>query len=452
MQTHWIRFGLVAILAAVPITAAAQNSDYVVSAATWGSAQASAVSAAGGIVVQGNAEAGLAIVRSSRPDFASRLRQSAAIDDVRKDTITRWVDPLVGGIVSGNFTNPPNNDRYFNNIQWAPQAVDAPAAWAEGCKGEGARVAVLDGGIWDVHPDLAPNMDVARSVSFVSGQPFNADVGTFGHGTHVAGIIAAIDNGGDTNSGVIGIAPKATIIGVKVLHDGSGSFGAVIQGILYAATPIWQGGAGADIINMSLGALVPRDDPDARELLRAVRKAVRYASFKGVLVVVAAGNEAENLDRGNLVSVPAESGFAVAVSATGPVGFAYGETDFDRPASYTNFGKTAIDIAAPGGDFVYPTDENCTLPTTNGLAQVRPCWVFDMVFSTNVNGWAWAAGTSMAAPAASAVAALIKAERPWLPLIFLRSLLLHSALDLGKPGKDAFYGRGWVNALEACRQ
>ena len=452
MQTHWIRIGLAAILAAVPITAAAQSSDYVVSAATWGSAQSAAVTAAGGTVVLGHAEAGLAIVRSSRPDFASRLRQSAAIDDVRQDAITRWIDPLIGGIVSGNFTNTANNDRYFNNIQWAPQAVDAPAAWAEGCKGLGARVAVLDGGIWDVHPDLAPNMDVARSTSFVPDQPFNADVGTFWHGTHVAGIIAAVDNTGDTNSGVIGIAPRATIIGVKVLHDGSGSFGAVIQGILYAATPIWQGGGGADIINMSLGALIPRDDPDGRELLKALRKAVRHAGRKGVLVVAAAGNEAEDLDHGNLVSVPAESGPAVSVAATGPIGFAYGETDFDRPASYTNFGRTAIDVAAPGGDFVYPTEENCTLPTTNGAPVVAPCWVFDMVFSTNVGGWAWAAGTSMAAPAAAAVAAIIKSQRPWISVGALRSELLRSALDRGKPGKDPFYGKGWVNALNACRQ
>jgi subtilisin family serine protease len=247
----------------------------------------------------------VAVVRSSAPDFAPRLKQSSAIQDVQADRLIAWQHPRVGGTVTAQFTNPPNNDRYFNNIQWAPQAVDAPAAWAEGCTGLGARVAILDGGIWDVHPDLAPNMDVARSMSFVPGQAFNTDVGTFWHGTHVAGIVAAIDNTGNTNSGVIGIAPKATLIGVKVLHNGSGSFGAVIQGILYASTPIAQGGAGADIINMSLGAVFPKNDPDSRGLVAAMNKAVNFADRFGVLVVSAAGNDGLDLDHsGNFISVP----------------------------------------------------------------------------------------------------------------------------------------------------
>ena len=224
-----------------------------------------------------------------------------------------------------------------------------------------------------------------------------------------------------------------------------------MSGIVYAATPIAEGGAGADIINMSLGALIPKDDPEAKPLLKALRKAVNYAVFRGVMVISAAGNDAIDLDHTNLVSVPAESGLSISVAATGPVGFAYGATNFDRPASYTNFGKTAIKLSGPGGDFAYPTDELCLLPTTNGAPIVNPCWVFDMVLSTNVNGWAWAAGTSMAAPAVSGVAALIKAKHPNIPYFLWRLLLVASALDKGKPGLDKYHGWGWTNALEACR-
>jgi lantibiotic leader peptide-processing serine protease len=457
MRMHWVRLGFFVLFTAVPLTAFAQTSDYIVSATGWGAAQADAVAAAGGSVVFGHHGAGVAVVRSSAPDFAARLKASRAIQDVQADRIVQWQNPSVGGTIEAQFTNPPNNDRYFNNIQWAPQAIDAPAAWAEGCLGAGARVAILDGGIWNVHPDLAPNMDLARSTSFVPGQAFNTDTGTFWHGTHVAGIVAAIDNAAPLNSGMIGIAPKATLIGVKVLHGGSGSFGWIIQGILYASTPIAQGGGGADIINMSLGAVFNKNDPDARGLVAAMNRAVNYADRFGVLVVSAAGNDALDLDHsGNIISVPAQSGSGVAVSATGPAGFALGATNFATPATYTNYGNSAIHVAAPGGnDLTFGTPAgmaNCTLPTTLNVPLTRPCYVFDLVISTNLNGWAWAEGTSMAAPAASAVAALIKAKNPGMSLGALKSSLAQSAQDLGKQGNDPFYGKGWVNALAACRQ
>ena len=457
MRIHSVRAGLIACLLAAPLTAAAQNSEYVVSAARWGSSQAAAVEAAGGTVVFGHDGAGVAVVRSSAPDFLSKLRASSAIGDVRLDLTARWTNPAVGATIDAQFSNPPNNDRFFNTVQWAPQAIDAPAAWAAGCTGQGVRVAILDGGIWSPHPDLAPNLDVARSVSFVAGQAFNTDTGTFWHGTHVAGIVAAVDNAGNVNSGVIGVAPRATIFGVKVLHGGSGSFGAIIQGILYAATPIAQGGGGADIINMSLGATFARNDPEAKGLVAAMNKAVNYANRFGVLVVTASGNDGLDLDHsGNVTTVPAESGAGVAVSATGPVGFALGGTNFDRPASYTNYGNSVVHVAAPGGDsslFGTPAGTaTCVLPTTNGAPVANPCWAFDMVLSTNLNGWAFAAGTSMPAPAASAVAAIIKQKNPGISLGALKAALAHSALDRGKQGNDPFYGKGWVNALAACQQ
>jgi subtilisin family serine protease len=449
MHMRAFRVVVVAILAALPLSASAQSSDYVVTAAGWGAAQVDAVAAAGGTVVFGHSGAGVAVVRSSAPDFAARLRASAAIQSVEADQVVAWQQP--GPTVSVDQTAiNPNNDTYFP-IQWAPQAIDAPAAWAAGCTGQGVRVAVLDGGIYAAHLDLAANIDVAHSVSFVPGQAFNTDTGTFWHGTHVAGIIAAIDN----TRGVVGIAPEATIIGVKVLHGGSGSFGAIIQGILYAASPVAQGGGGADIINMSLGATFSKQG-GAGSLIGALAKAVNYADRYGVLVVSAAGNDGLDLDHsGAVTSVPAQSGSGIAVSATGPVGYAYGATNFDRPASYTNYGNSVVNVAAPGGDAAYPTNELCTLAVAGGTVTVN-CWVFDMVLSTSrgtsVNGgYSWAAGTSMAAPTAAAVAAIIKQKHPEMSLGALKSSLQQSALDRGKQGNDPFYGKGWVNALAACQ-
>jgi hypothetical protein len=192
----------------------------------------------------------------------------------------------------------------------------------------------------------------------------------------VAGIIAARDN----SIGTIGIAPGATLIGVKVLQGGSGSFGDVIDGILYAAdpssTPGKEGCARADIINMSLGATFIPEKGD-KELLKALDKATTFADKHGVLVIAAGGNEGISLDQfKKAVSIPAMSARVLGVSATGPVGFALGATNFSRLASYSNFGKALVAFAAPGGDAVLPGNDLCQVAPI-----VAPCFVFDFVIS-----------------------------------------------------------------------
>lgn len=434
---------------AVGTLAAAEPKTYVVSAARWGAAQNAAVAAAGGQVSFQHDGAGLAVVTSENPDFATALAASNAVQSVDEDMTVQWQEPTNFVELDETVVNP-NNDTYYTNIQWAPQAVEAPGAWAAGYTGAGVRVAIVDGGIFSTHADLAANIDVAASRSFVTGFAFNTDTGTFWHGTHVAGIVAAIDN----TIGVVGIAPGATIVGVKVLHNGSGSFGAVISGILYAATPLSAGGGGADIINMSLGAVFARGggNTGAGPLVAAMNKAVNYADRFGVLVVSAAGNSALDLDHtGSVIAVPAQSGSGIAVSATGPLGFGLGATNFRRMASYTNYGTSAITVAGPGGDFVLPGNAFCTKLTSTGGAITRPCWVFDMVLSTSRAGYSWAAGTSMAAPAASAVAALIRQANPGISLGALKTKLEQSADDEGKQGRDPFYGRGFVNARKAVQ-
>ena len=441
----------VALLVAVSMPAAAAAEQYVLQAGKWGAGQKAAVEAAGGTVVWGHGKSGIGVATSDASDFLARAMGSGAFHSGEADVVVQWQmpSPIEQVVTETNET--------FWNLQWNMEAIEAPAAWAAGCTGDGVRVAVLDGGIHSTHVDLDGNLDVACSRSFTTGA-FNTDTGTFWHGTHVAGIIAAEDN----NIGTIGVAPDATIVGVKVLHGGTGSFGGVIGGILYASDPAAFGGAGcarADIINMSLGAEFPR--AGAGSLVSALNKAVNFASSNGVLVVVAAGNSAIDYGQaGNLTTMPAEAGSAVAVSATGPIGYAVGwpngNQEFRRPASYSNYGEGLIHVAAPGGDFALPGTATCSIPRTDAGSITTQCWVFDMVLSTSrgagasTTSYSFAAGTSMASPAAAGVAALIKGANPSISLGALKSRLAQTADDEGPGGHDEFYGRGFVNAANAC--
>jgi subtilisin family serine protease len=462
------------------------------------------VAAAGGTLTTSIGQIGVAVASSNDPSFATRASTIRGVFSVLPDLEVQWLDPresIVGEEVVADAAPEleaqaiVGSGETFRLVQWAPDAVSAPAAWDAGATGVGARVAVLDGGIHSVHIDIAPNLDVARSRSFVPNtttpdpndfQPFNFDRrrnaagacvldDTFWHGTHVAGIVAAPANA----RGTVGIAPDATIIGVKVLHCGSGAFSWIINGIVYAATPSAQGGAGADIINMSLGGAFERQardtagrlfrDPvtghpintaDNNSLLaRAIGKATTYAYQQGVTVIAAMGNAAIDLDHTNdLLFVPAQSPHVISVSATGPVGWGLGATNVDRPASYTNFGQSAVGFAAPGGDGVLPGNQVCSRDRVGGgTPVVQLCFAFDFVFST-VRGagtantsYNWASGTSMAAPVVSGVAALIIGKFGRIGPAAVEARLRASADDLGKPGNDDFYGSGRVNALRAIQ-
>ena len=505
---------------------------------------------------------GLGVATSDDPAFLDRINAGSAFTQAAQDLVVQWQEP------NPSETAITPNDETFFPFQWNMQAMEAPAAWAAGCTGAGVRVAINDGGIYDVHPDIEPNLDKACSVSFVPGHPYNDDTGTFWHGTHVAGIVAAADNG----TGVIGVAPEATLIGVKVLHSGTGSFGQVIGGILYAADPAGFGlpqCAPADIINMSLGAGFNRRL--AGTLVAALAQAVNFAASKGTLVVSAAGNDGLDLGQSqDITFVPAESGSGLAISATGPHFFAQGGTDFRSPAPYSNYGEGTTYVAAPGGqpgvsalvdvnspasiagikeaaraqygpapagdtaDVALWTDAADTtgdphdaceggtdpavagkialihrgscafvaksaaaessgavgvmisnnvpggapglggsapltipsvgitladgadmegeLPGVNVTLLDNPTGVEDQVLSSCRSGYCFAFGTSMAAPAASGVAALIKGAHPGISLGALKAMLAQTADDEGPIGHDEFYGHGFVNAYRACTE
>lgn len=416
---------------------------------------ASWVAEQGGTIEAQLPGAGVAVVRSSRVGFEAAAELVRGVSAVTPDAIVELTDPntKVVDFAEADAVNTANDPLY--PIQWQLPAVNAPQAWATGAVGAGARVAILDGGVYTAHPDLNDNVDLSASRSFVPGRVYNEDTGTFWHGTHVAGIVGAEDN----DRGVLGVAPKATLIAVKVLHSGSGAFSWVLNGMYYAGTPLAAGGAGADIMNLSLGGIVPEkasnaaDRAELKDLIQSFDRVAAYANRNGTTVIASAGNSNINFDvegRGR-ITLPGGAQHVLGISATAPSGWALGATNFSDRASYTNTGGDLVDFAAPGGDSRYPGNEFCTIA---GIR--RPCWVFDLVLSTSrgallgSGGYSWAAGTSMAAPMAAGVAALIVAKNGGdMHPAQLEAALRQSSIDLGKPGKDDVYGHGWVNAFRA---
>lgn len=428
------------------------------------------IEAAGGRVTARMPQIGVAIVESSDVNFQARAGKVPGIFSVARDIELQFDVPAADELVEVDYANPPNsgdNDTRFN-LQWGHAAIDAAGAWNKGHRGAGVRVAVLDSGIACQHPDIAGNLLTADSASFVAGQGYCLGFANlFSHGSHVAGTIASPDNG----IGTIGVAPEAKLIAVKVLSEttGSGGWGGIIQGIVHAADH------GADVINMSLGVRngLQVNGPganDVRALMNATARATRYAASQNALIVVAAGNDGRDLDadsstricdangdcwNANLRAFPGELPGVLTISATAPIGWAIDTTgSMDYLASYSNYGQSAIDFAAPGGDTSYPGNENCLF---SGL--VRPCYVFDMVFSVygyGVSGgqltasYTWTAGTSMAAPHVSGVAALIIGKHGGeMSPVAVERILRASSNDLGKAGNDSEYGAGRVNASRA---
>jgi lantibiotic leader peptide-processing serine protease len=226
-----------------------------------------------------------------------------------------------------------------------------------------------------------------------------------------------------------------------------GSFEDILEGIIYATN------ADADIINMSLGSYELQGlgvgASEISALRIAVGRATTYAFQNGTTVIVSAGNNAVNLDGGgSLKRFMGDLPHTISISATAPIGWALDpSTDLDVFTSYSNYGFSGVEFAAPGGDSAYPGNENCLV---GGL--VRPCWVFDLVFSAaasdGVNFFSgWAGGTSMAAPHAAGIAALIIGENGGsMNPSQVRAELEARADDLGAAGDDPLYGRGRVSS------
>jgi subtilisin family serine protease len=417
---------VIGVLVCLSWAAVAQTSKTYVIVAKGQGKGSTAFAANLGSALQANLETiGVVVAQSSDANFATWAAAQPGVQAVTEDPEIQWLPKEPAIQFTGNDVGAEgvNSEPFYKTYQWNLRAIHANVTAASGDMGAGARVAVLDSGMDLVNLDLVPNINQGLAISFVPGEVVQPQCTApcFNHGTHVAGIIAAAIN----NIGVQGVAPRAELIPVKVLREsGSGSFSWLVIGIEYAAS------IHADVINMSLGATFDiahagKNNQGLGTLLSALDRAVNHATAAGVLVVSAAGNEAVNLNS-SIMSIPAQSGNGMAVSATGP----YCQTDFDRFASYSNYGQSVINLAAPGGGV------DC------GISR-------DYVLSDSKGAYYFSAGTSMAAPHVSGVAALIVGKYGHIGPAAVKAILQQSADDLYKPGADPFSGQGRVNAQKA---
>ena len=340
--------------------------------------------------LHGGTPAGLADTYTFATDRGQEdvLRALFALDTVA------WVEPLTV------FRATSLPDDPYASLQWNLTAIGVTDLW-DTVDGSDVVVAVVDTG---VSPGVDGVHELLSGYDFIDEDEDPSDPN--GHGTHVAGTVAqTTDNG----IGVAGVAPGAAILPVRVLdEDGIGTSVGLAAGI------IWAVAQGADIVNLSLSSNAPST---------VVEEACTHAEESGVLVIAASGNDGFS----NFVSYPAAYDTTIAVGATDLA---------NERAYYSNQGPE-LDLVAPGGDLT--ADRNGDF-APDGILQ-------ETVFSGQW-GYLMMAGTSMATPHVSGVAALLIAGGITGPGD-LRTALVTTAEDLGDPGEDDAYGFGLVDPQQA---
>ena len=365
---------------------------------------------------------------SSNSSFVRRR----TIPLLAKERLGEVVPPLIkgrlGGVIQNLLQDPrieyaePNyiaeaqsipNDPYYK-YQWNFKNINLENAW-DISQGTGAIVAIIDTGVayerrgnYRQAPDL-------EGTSFVSGYDFVGDDkypnDENGHGTHIAGTIAQTTN---NNKGTAGIAPRASIMPIKVLNkNGKGNYFDIAQGI------IWAADNGANIINLSLGG------PSSS---RYLKDACAYAYSKGVTLVAASGNDSRNR-----ILYPAHyDDYVIAVGAV----------RFDGTKSYYSNTGSSLDIMAPGGDL--RVDQNNDGYGDGILQQTLK----ENIFRKQEFGYYFFQGTSMACAHISGAAALLTSKGINTP-IEIREALEKTAEDKGSFGWDKKYGWGVVDIFQA---
>ncbi len=425
---------------------------------------AAQVAALGGKVLWVSPGAGLAAVRELQgaaaatlagkrgiqavdPDgaFSIDLPQTVVVGDALPDAVESQAAPAAS---------------FFFARQWNMLAVHANDAWAAGFLGSPTvSVFILDSGIDYLNLDLNGLVDVSRSVDllgtfdapavvngdtvivpfteadtvakyFPTRQPFTD---LFFHGTHVAATVSSLA------LGAAGITSQTTLVAVKVCaYINDCPFSSILNGVIYAADN------GADVINLSVGGAFTKAGNG--RFVGLIDKTFNYARSKGVTIVVAAGNEASDLDHdGNTYQTFCNTPAVICVAATGPtsqVGINGPWANVDAHADYSNFGRSAINVAAPGGNrstFVWAACSRTSIVVRdkNGVA----------ICQTG-NLFVGAEGTSMAAPHVSGTAALL------VPILGrnpsqIKARIQQTADNVAGNGTTPFYGKGRLNVARA---
>lgn len=396
------------------------------------------VNTSGGKVTKALPKLGAVEVNSENPNFLSDIQKSSAVLNAGVENTIYPEAPVDVEVLKEGFKATAANDLY-NIYQWdIKQVTSEGASWnMEGGTGKSTNgkdivVAVVDTGIDFTHPDIKENY--AYGKSFVPGidSPMDED----GHGTHVAGSIAG-------NGRVLGIGPELKVAAYRVFGPTGGAYTSDIANALMTAAD-----DNVDVVNMSLGGYDWFQNPDyaTKETVADVRlfnRAIQYAIKKGVTVVGSAGNAGVDLSSPGKLSGDDKGATHRSPSSQTLIRVAAGGEEKNL-TFYSNYGVGKIDVIAPGGDYgtAWLETGDVTLRDRNKLC-----------LSTVPGGYAFYAGTSMAAPKTAGLAGVIIAKygKDVLSPAQVKHIIQSSADDWFKPGYDGQSGFGSINAVSALK-
>jgi subtilisin family serine protease len=400
-----------------------------------------------------NHKIGIAVVTGLNDETAAQLKTKVKAQYVEEQPQFQLIEPAavmepvlaelnapaVFAAAPASSSDPTTAIRY--SFQWNLHHIKAEAAWAAGRLGsEDVTVAILDTGIDYMLPDLAGRVDLSRSISFEPLDDFYLSIFFPGrhpstdlhfHGTNVATQVVS------NAWAFAGVTSQTTLMSVKVCNL-LGSCGGVIEGILYAIDN------GADVINMSLGGWFRKSAYPG--MVSIYNTLMNYANQQGVTIVVAAGNDGNDLDRQNNIAIRDGAGnivdrihipsfFAAYCDATHVICVSATRMN-DIPASYTNYGRSAIDVAAPGGVAGEWVSSLCPQTSLRYFCE-------DNYYIINV------AGTSQATPHVAGLAALAVEDVGRNPAR-IRAYIRNSADVIpSNGGNSPFYGKGRINVARA---